>query len=304
MTEFTLGINNCFAVKRWPRAQDWAPVVADLGVDLVQHSLDLVDPSFTTAELGSEARTVARASERAGITVHSVFTGLAAYSSNLLLHPDEAYRARALRWYESVVGFATELGASAAGGHVGSFTASDHVDASRHAELWAQLKESLLRLREFANNAGLPSLLLENMASAREPATRAQVQDLLEPQGPGHASLDLCLDIGHQCVPGATGAEADPYSWLVQFGSVAPIVHLQQSDSAGDHHWPFTEEYNEVGRIDAESVLQALDASGARQVALVLEVIPPFEADDMTVVHQLKESVAYWRDALTAHQKL
>jgi sugar phosphate isomerase/epimerase len=303
MTEFTLGINNCFAVKRWPRAQDWAPVVADLGVELVQHSLDLVDPSLTAAELGSEAQTVARASARAGLSVHSVFTGLAAYSSNLLLHPDEVHRARALRWYESVIGFAAELGASAAGGHVGSFSASDFVDAPRHAELWAQLKESLLHLREFAKNAGLSSLLLENMASAREPATRAQVRELLSVQAPGHASLDLCLDIGHQCVPGATGAEADPYSWLRQFGSVAPIVHLQQSDSTGDHHWPFTEEYNAMGRIDAESVLLALDASGAKQVALVLEVIPPFEADDEAVIHQLKESVAYWRDALAAHQK-
>ena len=37
-----LGINTCFAVKRWPRPEDWAPVVRDrLGLELVQHSLDL-----------------------------------------------------------------------------------------------------------------------------------------------------------------------------------------------------------------------------------------------------------------------
>ncbi len=39
-----LGINTCFAVKRWPRPADWAPIVRDtLGLDLVQVSLDLVD---------------------------------------------------------------------------------------------------------------------------------------------------------------------------------------------------------------------------------------------------------------------
>lgn len=45
-------------------------------------------------------------------------------------------------------------------------------------------------------------------------------------------------------------------------------------------------------------MLDALDASGAQEVALVLEVIPTFEADDDGVVDGLVESVAYWRDAL------
>jgi hypothetical protein len=37
-----LGINNCFAVKRWPRPEDWAPVIRDrLDLRLVQHSFDL-----------------------------------------------------------------------------------------------------------------------------------------------------------------------------------------------------------------------------------------------------------------------
>ena len=39
-----LGVNTCFAVKRWPRPADWAPIVRDrLGLGLVQHSLDLVN---------------------------------------------------------------------------------------------------------------------------------------------------------------------------------------------------------------------------------------------------------------------
>lgn len=44
MTEFRLGINNCFAVKRWPEPERWAAIVRErLGLDLVQHSFDLVD---------------------------------------------------------------------------------------------------------------------------------------------------------------------------------------------------------------------------------------------------------------------
>ena len=45
-----LGINNCFAVKRWPRPDDWASIVAnDLGLDLVELSLDLLAGPDTPA---------------------------------------------------------------------------------------------------------------------------------------------------------------------------------------------------------------------------------------------------------------
>jgi hypothetical protein len=44
MTSYRLGINTCFAVKRWPQPERWARLVRDeLRLDLVQHSLDLVD---------------------------------------------------------------------------------------------------------------------------------------------------------------------------------------------------------------------------------------------------------------------
>ena len=45
-----LGINTCFAVKRWPRPVDWARVVRDdLGLDLVELSLDLLEGFETSA---------------------------------------------------------------------------------------------------------------------------------------------------------------------------------------------------------------------------------------------------------------
>jgi hypothetical protein len=44
VTVYRLGINTCFAVKRWPQPERWAALVRDeLGLDLVQHGLDLVD---------------------------------------------------------------------------------------------------------------------------------------------------------------------------------------------------------------------------------------------------------------------
>lgn len=75
-------------------------------------------------------------------------------------------------------------------------------------------------------------------------------------------------------------------------------IHLQQTDSGADHHWPFTSRHNAVGRIDAGRVLSAL---GKAKPALIIEAIPPFEADDSQVLGDLRETVAYWRAALAKH---
>lgn len=302
MTTFSLGINNCFAVKRWPRATDWAKVVRDdLGLELVQHSLDLVDLSLPESELLADADEIAETCRRHGVTVSSVFTGLAAYSTNLLLHPSAAHRERASEWYETLLRFSAALGASTAGGHLGSLSADDFRSAERTDLLWGELKNRLRHLSGIAHELGIDSLLFENMASDREPATRSQILDLLDPGDAAHTPVALCLDIGHQCVPGTSGDEADPYIWLEQLGGSAAIVHLQQSDAEGDHHWPFTESFNAAGRIDGARVLSALERSTATHVTLMLEVIPPFETADSVVVDELAQSVEYWKSAIAAH---
>ncbi len=295
---YLLGINTCFAVKRWPEPERWAAIVAgELGLDLVQHSLDLVDLD-ADAPLETQAAAVADACARHGIRVHSVFTGLGAYGRNLLLDPDAANRERARAWLGRALRLAALLGARSAGGHVGAFSVTDWEDAGRRDRLWQGLRDDLRELAGAAAELGLDAVLFENMAARREPATMADVESLLAPAGGSRAAVALCLDVGHHCVPGTAGDERDPYAWLRRFGARAPVVHLQQTDADADHHWPFTAELNALGRIDADRVLDALDASGAEEVALVLEVIPAFEADDDGVVEGLVESVAHWRRAL------
>ena len=79
----TLGINNCFAVKRWPSADEWAQIVADeLGLDLVQHSLDLTDLAGNPESDAAQMRPACSAHD---LEIHSVFTGLMA-----LLHQSDA----------------------------------------------------------------------------------------------------------------------------------------------------------------------------------------------------------------------
>lgn len=291
----SLGINTCFAVKRWPRASDWAPIVHDtLGLTLVQHSLDLVARGAPVAA----ARSLRSALGDAGLRLHSTFTGLAAYSENLLLHPDADARVAAEGWFRWAIEFSASAGANATGGHVGAFSVDGWSRAEERRARWVDLQGSLGRLAEEARRCGLAYLVIENLAAAREPSTISMIRDLLGSGDDAHVPVRLCLDVGHMCVPGTDGPDRDPYAWLRELGRSAPIVQLQQSDASGDHHWPFTPERNAVGRIDADHVIDALGEGGAEESALVLEVIPPFEQDDATVVDDLRASVDYWREAL------
>jgi sugar phosphate isomerase/epimerase len=293
-----LGINTSFAVKRWPEPERWASLVEGLGVNLVQHTFDLADLDGPTEYIEAQAGSVRDACRSRGLRLHSTFTGLAAYSSNLLLHPDQLVRERAEDWYRRAIDFSAWAGAASTGGHLGAFSISDWQDQTRRESLTRDLERSLMRLTEHAKRQGLRSLLVENMAAAREPSTMEWMTTLIGPGDEDSVPVTLCLDVGHQCVPGSEGAERDPYEWLRRLGSVAEVIHLQQTDENADHHWAFTEETAALGRIRADDVMAALIASGVREVALVLEVVPAFEADDDTVMRDIRTSIDYWRQAI------
>lgn len=296
-----LGINTCFAVKRWPEPEDWAPIVARrLGLTLVQHSLDLEDGRRAADDGVSTARPILAAAETYGLVVHSTFTGLAAYSRNLLLDPDPVARERARIYLGAAVDLTADLGGVATGGHVGAFGVADWTDPARRAIRWADLQGSLADLAGQARRAGLEYLMVENLAAAREPSTMAMIRDLLTDGDAERVPIRLCLDVGHMCVPGTSGPDRDPYAWLRELGRSAPVVQLQQSDADGDHHWPFTPARNAAGRIDARRVLDALAEGGTTETALILEVIPAFEQDDDEVLDDLERSVDHWREALVA----
>lgn len=309
-----LGINNCFAVKRWPRPADWARVAGDdLGLDLVELSLDLMDDIGRPADREHEhqhdrehehehqhgAGQISAALSQYGLQADATFTGLAAYSRNLLMHPDPDCRRAAVDWYLGVVDLAAALGARGTGGHVGAMSVPDWSDPVRRAERWSELRQGLEEVTRHAHAAGLDYLLVENLASNREPSTIAGLESLLTDGDSEHVPVRLCLDLGHQCVPGTTGADRDPYAWLRHFGSRLAEVQLQQSDGLADRHWPFTPERNAAGRIDPGRVLDTLAESGAADVNLVLEVIPAFEQDDAEVIGELRASAGQWIRALT-----
>ncbi len=301
MPRLHLGINVCFAVKRWPEPEQWMRIVKDeLRLDCCQFSLDLVDPLLDESVTMTYADSVRELAVAHDLFIHSTFTGLAAYSWSQLLHPHLSMREAATRWYERAIDFTARLGVKGIGGHIGAFSVQDAMNQERKKILLRELQERLTALSHYAARQGLSHLLFENMAVTREWGYSIEEAEWITSLDTGGGvPLVLCLDVGHPCAL-HTGTASDDYlAWFARPWKHPPIVHLQQTDRTGDHHWPFTLDYNAQGIIRAESIIQAIEPwLMVGDVFLFLEPIHSFEADDKLVLDELRESAEYWRAAL------
>lgn len=309
-----LGTNTCFAVKRWPEPERWAAIVAgDLGMAECQVSLDMMDPGLEMTPSAAYAESVRRACHAAGVAVHSLFTGLAAYSSNLLLHPEPAMREAAHRWFERAIELGAAAGARGVGGYLGALSVADATDPTRRRSLLTELGTRLQRLAARAAAAGLDHLQMENMAVRREPGSVIGEMHELEVLAAGSAvPWVLCLDLGHPCALRTGTRSDDPLAWLGERWAHPPVLQIQQANRDGDHHWPFTDERNAEGLLEAGRVLSALGAvvetvrapgavepgePGPEPVHAFFEIIHPPEADDDAVLADLRRSAEHWRAA-------
>lgn len=304
MVKLLLGVNNCWAVKRWIEPEVWVEITATkLDLRYVQFSYDLLDPRSSNQALEDMVCRVIDTCRSYGVVIQSCFTGLAAYSFNLLSHPYISMRIDGYNWYVEAVKLASRLKAEAVGGHVGAISVKDYRDENRRAYITSILLDSLKSLSYRAVDLGLKSILVEPMPVPREiPATISEAEYMMtEISKDPRASVKLCIDLGHACNPEAsTPEDRDPYEWVRRLARYTPCIHVQQTDGKADRHWPFTEEYNRVGIIQPNKLISALEDGRASQVYLFLEIIHPFEYPDDKVLEELKESSRYWREYVEA----
>ncbi len=295
-----LGINTCFATKRWPEPARWVAIVSEvLGLEAAQVTLDHFDPGLDPAFTLPYANEVATRAADAGLVLHSTFTGLGAYGQNLLLHPDEGARRAAEAWFGRALELTAALGAQGTGGFLGALSVADANQPPRRRRLAAELAEAMNRLAERARRLGLSFLLFENMAVGRELGHSIEEARALEASVANSAvPWVLCLDLGHPCALRTGPPSDDPLAWLASPWRHPPVLQLQQANREGDFHWPFTQGGNAAGLLDASSVARALHEGATGDVFLFFEVIHPHEHPDEAVVTELAESVVHWRAAL------
>jgi len=294
-----LGINLSFCVKRWVTPELWAPLVRDqLGLDLVQFSFDLVDPTWPDELLAQLADGIRTNAARHCLTVHSAFIGLAHYTYSQLLHPNPRVRDVSEAWLVRAYRFARLAGISRVGGPLGAIASRpDGAEADEIPEAdYRDLIARMLRLGVSAAAEGLTELYVEPTPLRREwPWTIAQAQRMAADVLGSPVPWRFCLDWGHGTFEPLYGSYRGRMpAWFEALGASVGIVHLQQTDFQYDRHWDFTES----GAVDPAEAARLQRAAGLGDRPVFLEVFYPFERDDASILAAVRQSVAILKTAV------
>jgi sugar phosphate isomerase/epimerase len=301
MTKLRLGVDLSFAKKRWPEPETWLELVRDrFGLKYVEFDTDFLDPLFisepTRSEVASEIRSLAKQYD---VEIHNYFTGAMTHCVNLVSHPDERIRQEGVKWCEEAIRLTTKLGAKGIGGHFDTISSRDLNDPQRYQMLIDNLISNFQYLSGIAKQEGQQFILWEQLYTPSEvPYTIRQTKEFMGRLNNGASvPIQLVIDLGHMCCQNFSHApeDEDPYEWLRQLGHLAPVIHLQQCDGLESYHWPFTERYNQMGIIQAEKVIEAINESGAEEVYLFFEIFFSLNQSDQQILDQMSESVEYWR---------
>jgi len=295
-SRITIGVNNGFAAKNWPEPMEWARIITtDMGLQNVQFSFDLLNPTLPELNRSSHCVEILRAIEKFGLVLHSTFSGLIIYAQNHLAHPDPDVRESAYHWYEGAIEVSGKLNAQACGGHIGAMSALDYADPKRRVFIRSKEVEAVRCLTNYAAKLGQQYFLWEPMPNPREiPHNPDEAIELMEEVNQGSKiPVYLCFDVGH-CNSFDFARPGDPYEWLEKLLPWTRVIHLQQTDGIADHHWPFTPEFNRVGIIDPDRISEIVKESPFPEIPMFFELGHAFDATDQRILEDHKQSIEVW----------
>ncbi|MBD3185034.1 TIM barrel protein [Candidatus Poribacteria bacterium] len=293
-----LGINAGFAINRFPEPEVWIRIVGEeLGLKYVQFVADLLNPFLPYRVISQQINKIRKMADTYDVSIDTTFTS-AFTRVNHLMHPDPTTREAWFQWFKDFFLISAELGARGVGSHFGIMSVTDLEDDERREKITSEAINLWQKLSEFGAEVGFEFLMFEPMSIPREMAsTIKDTWELYERVNEDAAiPVELCLDVDHGFYFSGDPRDSDPYAWLKEFGKNSPAIHVKQSLMDKGGHWPFTEEYNEKGKIQPQKVLYTLEESGAEDVVLLMEIShrERYPAEGR-VISDLRESARYWR---------
>lgn len=300
-----LGINTGFAINRYPDPDDWVRIVAEeLGLDTVQFTADLLNPSLPDTIVQRQVETLRSLCDRHGIRVESTFTSQFT-RVNHLLHPDPETRRAWVAWFKKFFDISAALGAEGAGSHFGILSARDNADPAVREQRINDGIEAWRELSEHAAGLGMRYVMFEPMSVPRELGETIDATEQLLARCTNFAvPMQLCLDVDHGDLQSTDPRDTDAHAWIRALGKDSPVIHIKQSLRDKGGHYPFTPAYNERGKIIPEEILQTMQETGIEDCTLLLEISHRERwPSDYTVVEDLKASVEYWRPAVEKVQR-
>jgi sugar phosphate isomerase/epimerase len=294
----TLSVNTNPLVNRFADPDDLIETVArDMRIRDLQLTHEFINPSWPTPVTQRLTKTMMAALARTGVRVTSGMTG--PYGRlNHFGHPDAEVRRYYVEWLKTFADITADLGGTSVGTQFAIFTYRDYDEPSRREALIERAIACWAEVAEHAKRAGLEFMFWEPMSVGREfgetiPAALA-LQERLSAANMA-IPMKMMADIDHGDVTSLDASDYDPYAWARAVPKISPIIHIKQSLMDKGGHRPFTAALNAQGRIQPESLLNALAQGGAVDNEICLELsFKEREPNDREVIAQIAESISFW----------
>ncbi len=300
-----IGINGAFLTRRWEEPENFMKLTKELGYEYHSFCSDVLDPFLSGDK---------EYSEKYGVDIWDYYTGMATHRFHGLSHSDERVRRKMKEWIISAIDIAKEMGAKYIGGHWDAFSVEVLRDPQKTKERIQYVYDVFRELAIIIKEKGLLGISNEQMyIPSEKPWTMREAEDFLIEVNKDNrgAPIYLTIDVGHQAGMhyGLSGKDLSYEEWLKRFAAFSPIIHLQQTNADSSSHWPFTEEYNSIGKVKIEKVLSAIKYSyehyrdnpiskhlrPVEKIILIVEVIPSSPKTEEKLLKDLRYTAEYLR---------
>lgn len=198
-----LGIDNCFAIKRWTEPEDWARAVKSLGLKYVEAVPDLeCEPLLTPADYRRDwIDKVRRVRDEMDVRVVMFYSNDSTYDSIGFSHPDARVREHFVhQWFRNFIEMAAAIGSDV--GYYVQATPENmlySIEGRREAKRMAQ--ECMVEVNRMARDAGVARVALEQMYTPHQPpfCIRDMAELMVAVTRESGAPFYLTEDVGHHC---------------------------------------------------------------------------------------------------------
>ena len=198
-----LGIDNCFALKRWTTPAEWAKVIKDLGMYYVEAVPDLeAEPLLTPKDYQKDwIHQVKEVQAKEGVKTVMIYSNDSTYDTTGFAHPDPRVRRNMVdKWFTGFCEMAAGIGAD-----IGYFVhgLSESVMYDKAARMLAQehVTECMVDVNRIAEEAGVDKVALEQMYTPHQPPFTINTMIQLMQTVKRRSGKDFYVteDVGHHC---------------------------------------------------------------------------------------------------------
>ncbi len=201
--KISIGIDNCFAIKRWTTPAEWTRVIRDMGLTYIECVTDIDnEPLLMPAEyIRDWADAVNEAQAKYGTQVVMLYSNNSTYDTTGLAHPDPRVRAHIIRhWFGNCMDMAAQIGANL-GYYVQAFPEEILFDRQRYDIASEHMRQSMTLINSLAQDKGIEKVALEQMYTPHQipfsvTGMKALMEDILQHSG---KPLYVTEDVGHHC---------------------------------------------------------------------------------------------------------